>query len=636
MKKSLQFKILAAAIVVTFLGIGVLTFYFATNLSHVYLQTMKEQQLDSSRDSAYLISQNLLPLKELVTGTAEDFKHFDLENLTEAQQYIIHEAKNRQIIGDLYFGRQGDGKFIQSNSSLKLPPGYDPRTRDWYKEASTAGNFITTAPYVDAFTGKICVTMASPVIKNDQLQGVIGIDVYLDSLQQFISRVKVGQKGYAYIFDNGGTIIAHPKSGYQGLSMANPTDEQLKKAGLSKNEFSRAFGTLRPQFQNRENGEVNYFSPTQNVSVFGYFASIPGFPWKIMYVDDSREVAAAVNATLTKSVFIGIFILVVICSLLWFITNKSLAPVKNIIGSLKSVAEGDFTSEIKITSHDEIGEIGMSLNIMLEKLRASLSQIREATSTVAASAEEISSATQQIASGSQNQASEIQQIADTTEEISNTAQKLFEHVKDMALMAGDTAESANSGQQALEANFSSIEEAGGKLKDLEKSAGRVNDILNIINEIAGQTNLLALNAAIEAARAREHGRGFSVVAEEVRKLAVRSVEATAEIAGVINEIRQNMQEALKVVENSDLLGRQAVENFKVIKRNIDELGERVKQIDQVARTQVELTANASRASQNISAATEQISATIEENSASSQELAATADQMAHSVERYKI
>jgi len=634
--KSLQFKILSAAIIVTLLGTGLLTLYFTFNLKQVYLNTLKEQQLDGSRDAAYLIRENLLPLQELVTGTASDLQNYDLSNLDAAHRFIDNEAQNRRIVGDLYFGRQSDGAFIQSNSRLQLPPGYDPRARGWYKQAVAANGFVLTDPYVDAFTGKFCVTMAAPVMKNNQLQGVVGVDVYLDSLQQFISQVRVGQKGYAYIVNDQGTIVAHPNSNYPGLNMTNPTDDQLKKAGLSRETFNRTFQPLWQQLQKGESGELNYINSTHNLPVFGHFAAVPGFPWKIVYVANDQEVASAVNGLFAKSALIGVLIILAVCLLLWFVTYRSLAPVKEIIAALQAVSAGDFTTEVKVNTNDEIGEIGRSLNNMLGNLRASLARVREATATVASSAEEISASTQQIANGSQNQASDIQRIAGAIEEISGAAKNLSEYVRDMAFMTGDTVESATSGQQALEANFNSVEEASNRVKELNASAGKVKEILNIINEIADQTNLLALNAAIEAARAGEHGRGFSVVAEEVRKLAERSIKATAEIAEVIKEIQQNMEHTLAAVEHGDQLGRKAVESFKTIKIRIEDLAAKVNEIEKVAQNQAALTDEVARAGQNISAVTEEISATIEENSAASQELAATADEMARSVAQFKI
>jgi len=347
--------------------------------------------------------------------------------------------------------------------------------------------------------------------------------------------------------------------------------------------------------------------------------------------DDNLRLAS--QATLVFSIIMTISIGLAI-ALGFFIARIISKPVKLLAEQAEIVATGDLTVEITKNSRDEIGQLAGSFKVMVENLRQTIGQVGEASSAVASASSEISSSTEQMAAGAQEQTSQAGEVASAVEEMSKT---IVENSKN----AGNTAETAKQAKTAAEEGGKVVEEtvvgmkriaevvnkSARTVKALGKSSDQIGEIIGVIDDIADQTNLLALNAAIEAARAGEQGRGFAVVADEVRKLAERTTKATKEIAGMIKTIQADttgavtsMEEGTKEVDNGIHLADRAGASLKEIVGMIQNLTDMVSQIAAASEEQ-------SSASEQISKNVESISTVTSQTAQGTQQIARASEDL---------
>ncbi len=316
----------------------------------------------------------------------------------------------------------------------------------------------------------------------------------------------------------------------------------------------------------------------------------------------------------------------------FFIAQVISKPVKELAEKAQAVATGDLTVDVAANSEDEIGQLAGAFRKMVENLRETIGQVGEASSAVASASTEISSSTEQMAAGSQEQTSQAGEVASAVEEMTKT---IVENSKN----AGNTAETARKAKEAAEQGGAVVEEtvagmkriaevvnkSAGTVKALGKSSDQIGEIIGVIDDIADQTNLLALNAAIEAARAGEQGRGFAVVADEVRKLAERTTKATKEIAGMIKTIQGDTTGAVASMEE----GTQEVDHGIKL---ADRAGASLKEIVAMIQNLTDMVSQIAAASEEQSSASEQISKNVEAISTVTGETAQGTQQIARAAE----
>jgi methyl-accepting chemotaxis protein len=326
-------------------------------------------------------------------------------------------------------------------------------------------------------------------------------------------------------------------------------------------------------------------------------------------------------AALAAALVLGLFLTVVI-------TRSISRPVGKTVLILESLADCDLRGTLDIDTEDELGVMAAALNKTIATFRTMIATISQSAEQVASASEEISSGAGQTVESARHQADQTHQAATAMQEMTATVQQISESSQKAADTSRGAAEAARQGGQVVEATLSSMRniaaattKTAALVADLGKSSEQIGKIIAVIDDIADQTNLLALNAAIEAARAGEQGRGFAVVADEVRKLAERTTKATKEIATMIQSIQAETKHAVEAME----VGNREVQ---VGVEKTSNSGTALKQIIRLSEQAGDMIAQIATAATEQSATTEQINANVTQISSATQESSAAAEQTA--------
>ncbi|WP_434675550.1 methyl-accepting chemotaxis protein [Pseudomonas sp. D3-10] len=293
-----------------------------------------------------------------------------------------------------------------------------------------------------------------------------------------------------------------------------------------------------------------------------YSVAVPfeGGPWSVVASMPKTEINA-VTWNVGTQLAIGslLAMLLAVGAAVWLLRSK-LAPLGDLVRQAEALGAGDLSVRLNVSSHDEIGQLARAFNQMSQALSTMVEHIRKASQEVNSRAQALSGLSSGAYEGMEQQSGEITSMAGAVEEFSATSLNIADNMGNTERLAQDNAQQTRIGRTSMDEASSSLEQIAGALNStatvintLGQRSQEIGGIVGVITSIAEQTNLLALNAAIEAARAGEQGRGFAVVADEVRSLASRTRQATDEISGMINSIQQETGNAISTMEKGNLL-----------------------------------------------------------------------------------
>jgi len=326
-------------------------------------------------------------------------------------------------------------------------------------------------------------------------------------------------------------------------------------------------------------------------------------------------------------------------------------PMREIGRRMDEVASGhgDLTLRFRERHQDELGKLGTSFNKFLQSIEKIIMEVRSASSDVASAATQIAASSEEMAAGMNEQSQTVTQISSAIEEMSSSVVEVARKSSDAAKSASESGKAAAEGGEIVEQTIKGMQSisqavsgSAASVQNLGKRGEQIGEIIEVINDIADQTNLLALNAAIEAARAGEHGRGFAVVADEVRKLADRTTKATEEIASSIQEIQKETGEAVsrmeagtKQVETGVEKARSAGSSLERIVASANEVAGMIQSIAAGTEQQSAASAQVSRSIESISAVTRQASEGAGQAAMAAAQLSTKAEQLQALVSRFK-
>ena len=517
-----------------------------------------------------------------------------------------------------------DGAFVTARETGTIPAGYDPRKRPWFKDAVTGGKQVSMSKAYVSTAGGVVMSLMSPVMQNGAPLGVIAVDISLKKLTDLIASIKLDKKGYLVLVQDDGIILGDPHNQANNFKNVNE---------IKSTAFKKLFKL--------ESGNINYKGEDGEEWV-GVVKTLSGTQWKIFGIINKAEVMAPVYSTILNLILAAVVgLLILIATILIFTSKTIVAPLMIIKSFLDEIRKGNHGYRQTVDRSDEIGEIMEALNETAEVLENNIKEIEHKTQETelkaeaaqkafreaeearekaeesqkevmkaAATLEEVvgivntstKSLTGQIedsSRGAHNQADLVSETAASMEQMTSTILEVARNAAHAAEIAQSARNKAQEGEgkigEVLE-GMDKVKAESAHLKDdmntLGNQAEDIGKVLTVISDIADQTNLLALNAAIEAARAGEAGKGFAVVADEVRKLAEKTMVATKEVGEAIVAIQQSARMNMENVDRSvDLInstGERASlsgQSLNEIMELVDTVSEQVSTIASAAETQ---------------------------------------------------
>lgn len=607
------------------------------------------------------LEERMASAKFIATGT--EIRSNDMALLNAYLVELVKQSPSVELIAIA----NNQGKTIVG--SAPKVEGIDVSTRMYYQTALTG-----KASFSDVVTSKASgnpvVVAAAPVLDaSGKTSRVVIVTLNIKELTNKLKQDNFGATGEVYIVNKEGTFLTNSKFKADAVLKEKIDTLAFKEAITGKPGVGRYTGYM-------------------GHDILGAYKQVPGFQWALIAEQDEDEAFVEVANIRNYAIFIALLAALAAGLVAFVFTNRLVKPIRKLVEAAKLLADGDLTQDIPVTRSDELGQLAKAFNGMTDSFRHIISKIMASAQQVATTSEaldaiangasksteqvavamewlttnsaneggqmkemstniaELLEAVEQIALGSEEQSKNIVRTSEESAMVAERVREVAERTKEMESVAQNNLNTAREGGKAVDKTIEGMElvkeavfTTANRIRELGGHSQQIGEIIQVIDDIAEQTNLLALNAAIEAARAGEHGKGFAVVADEVRKLAERSGKSTKEIAKLIANIQKGTENAISSmevgtsqVEKGVELANDAGVALQKILDNVMENGKQSAAITEAIKSILESSMQVTKAVDSIAAIAEQTTAATEEMSAGGRMVSKAVQTVSESVE----
>ncbi|HEF4757928.1 TPA: methyl-accepting chemotaxis protein [Pseudomonas putida] len=550
-------------------------------------------------------------------------------------------------------GSLGLDKLVDVDDQKTLSTGV--RASEYYlcSKETKKSCVIDPAPYKVGDKIVMLASFIEPIMLNGAFQGIVGADLSVNFIQEML--LGANQKLYSgagqmALIGGNGRIVAYTKDPSKfGEKVSDILDAQqiANMANLKRGEVTYSV--------DKAQGRIELYLPFGIGQTDARWTLMLQLPLNAVMAD-LQKLQADLNTQRNSDTFgmamVGLLIAGIGLLVIWLVGHGIARPLKQMVAMLDDIAqgEGDLTRRLTSDRSDELGSIAKGFNTFLAKLQAMITQVVTSVQSVSDSSEHTADIAIRTNTGVHKQMAEIDQVATAVQEMTATAQDVARNATQAAQAASHADLAASQGKQIVHDTSNSIGalaveigRAVGVVQTLAKDSENINAILIAIRGIAEQTNLLALNAAIEAARAGEQGRGFAVVADEVRNLAQKTQGATEEIQTMIQQLQQGTRDVVRVMEDSQSRtdesvqhAAKAAEALETITQAVSVINDMNTQIASAAEEQSAVADDINRNVINIGQVANEVAGGADESSAASAGLTKLAEQQRRLINQFKV
>ncbi|MFN3015240.1 methyl-accepting chemotaxis protein [Vibrio coralliilyticus] len=627
MKLSLKQKLIGASLLAVVLMASALTWLSADQL----FQQTRNGVNARAESLATAASEGISDWITIREDIAKAFNDYSQEQ--DVVPYL-QQARKAGGFDDIFLGTPEGGMYRSHPERNRAD--YDPRVRPWYKDANAAGRQIITTAYKDAITNALLVTIAEPVRRNGKLVGVVGADVLIDQLIDDVINLDAGENAYAMLIDTqDGTFLAHPN---KDLSL-KPVTTLSKKLTMSAIENAANSGAM--EIIERKGQEKFYF-----------FKKVPGTQW-IFAIEMDRQTEEAAHTALLENLLLTatIITIIVIAVVSWLVSFlfRDLGRVSHALEEIAS-GEGDLTQRLEPRSDDEVGQLATNFNTFVGNMHAMVSKLSHVSASLSEQAKQTAEHAEERSARIRLQQDEINMVATAINEMAAATQEIAGNADNTAQNSTEAVTSCvHGGKQVVQTQSSiqnlaqEVQVATDVIQELETHGNSISTILSTIQDIAEQTNLLALNAAIEAARAGEQGRGFAVVADEVRVLSQRTHASTQEIQQMIETLQSTTGKAVSIMGDSRQLADTSVTDadsaavsLTQIQSAVEQISDMATQIASAAEEQASVTSEITRNTVGIRDVSNELADEAHDAAAQAAQLSELSHELEQEIGRFKL